>query len=117
MGDRIIVRGIRALGIHGVLAEEQVRPQPFEIDVELSVDLRAAGSSDDLADTVDYGLLTGAVARVVTNERHQLLERMAERVAEVCRQDNRVTGVTVTVRKLHPPIDVLVDHVAVQVHR
>jgi len=117
MNDRIVVRGIRALGTHGVLAEEQVRAQPFEVDVELLVDLRAAGQSDDLADTVDYGAIAGAVSRVVTDEHHQLLERMAERVADVCREDARVTGVTVTVRKLRPPLDVLTDDVAVQVHR
>lgn len=115
--DRIAVRGIRAMGVHGVLAEEQFRPQPFEVDVELTVDLHAAGSSDRLDDTVDYGAVAGAVARVVTDERHQLLERLAERVAEVCRSDPRVSGVVVTVRKLRPPVDVLVDHVAVRIER
>src|ERR1051326_1464234 len=105
MTDRIIVRGIRAMGTHGVLAEEQVRAQPFEVDVELTMDLRAAGETDRLEDTVDYGLLAGAVARVVTDEHHQLLERMAERVAVVCREDPRVSAVVVTVRKLHPPVD------------
>src|ERR1041384_4304195 len=49
--DRIAVRGIRAMGVHGVLAEEQFRAQPFEVDVELAVDVRAAGESDVLADT------------------------------------------------------------------
>ena len=48
-------RGLRALGVHGVLPEEQVRPQPFEVDVELIVDLAAAAASDRLDDTVDYG--------------------------------------------------------------
>jgi len=115
--DRIAVRGIRAMGVHGVLAEEQFRAQPFEVDVELAVDVRAAGESDVLADTVDYGAVAGAVARVISEEHHQLLERLAERVATVCRDDARVTEVIVTVRKLHPPVDVLVDHVAVTVHR
>ena len=50
------------MGVHGVLPEEQVRPQPFEVDVELLVDLRAAGASDDLADTVDYGAVSDAVS-------------------------------------------------------
>ncbi len=53
--DRIELRGLRALGTHGVLPEEQERPQPFEVDLDLEVDLRRAGRSDDLADTVDYG--------------------------------------------------------------
>ena len=57
-----------------------------------------------------------AVSRVVRSERYYLLERLATRIAEVCRVDERVTGVAVTVRKLHPPVRAMVDHVAVS-HR
>jgi dihydroneopterin aldolase len=109
----IVIAGLRELGVHGVLPEEQTRPQPFEVDVELTVDLSAAGESDDLHDTVDYAAVAEAVSRVVSSERYQLLERLAARIAEVCRVDERVTAVTVTVRKLHPPVRAMVDHVAV----
>jgi dihydroneopterin aldolase len=51
--DRIELRGLRALGTHGVLPEEKERAQPFEVDLALEVDLRPAGRSDALADTVD----------------------------------------------------------------
>jgi dihydroneopterin aldolase len=115
--DRIRIVGIRALGVHGVLPEEQTRPQPFEVDVELTVDLRAAGQSDALEDTVDYGAVCEAVNRVVTSERHQLLERLAEGIAEVCLGDARVQGAVVEVRKLHPPVRAMVDYVAVRVER
>ncbi len=111
----IIVAGLRELGVHGVLPEEQSRPQPFEVDVELEVDLLAAGQSDDLEDTVDYAAVSEAVSRVVKNERYQLLERLATRIGEVCRTDERVGAVTVTVRKLHPPVRAMLDHVAVRV--
>ena len=53
--DRIELRGLRVLGAHGVLPEEQQRAQPFEVDLDLELDLRPAGRSDALADTVDYG--------------------------------------------------------------
>ena len=109
----IVIKGLRELGVHGVLPEEQTRPQPFEVDVELEVDLSAAGESDALDDTVDYSAVAEAVSRVVTSERYSLLERLATRIAEVCRVDGRVTGVAVTVRKLHPPVRAMVDHVAV----
>ena len=115
--DCIVVAGIRELGVHGVLPEEQVRPQPFEVDVERAVDLSAAGQSDALEDTVDYAAVCEAVSRVVRNERSQLLERLATRIAEVCCVDDRVTGVRVTVRKLHPPVRAMVDHVGVRVER
>ena len=115
--DRIVLRGIRSLGVHGVLPEEQARPQPFEIDVELAVDTRAAGESDALDDTVDYAAVCEAVGRVVTSERHHLLERLATRIADVCMSDVRVQGVAVEVRKLHPPVRALIDHVAVRIER
>ena len=115
--DRILISGLRELGVHGVLPEEQVRPQPFEVDVELLVDVSAAGESDELHDTVDYGAVCEAVSRIVSSEQYRLLERLATRIAEVCRADPRVVGVVVEVRKLHPPVRALIDHVAVRVER
>jgi dihydroneopterin aldolase len=115
--DRILISGLRELGVHGVLPEEQVRPQPFEVDIELLVDVSGAGSSDELEDTVDYGAVCEAVSRIVSSEQYHLLERLATRIAEVCRADPRVVGVVVEVRKLHAPVRALVDHVAVRVER
>ncbi|MDQ1534906.1 MAG: 7,8-dihydroneopterin aldolase/epimerase/oxygenase [Actinomycetota bacterium] len=115
--DRILIAGLRELGIHGVLPEERVRPQPFEVDVELHVDLAKAGASDDLADTVDYGAVCDAVSKVVSSESYQLLERLAQRIADVCRTDPRVVGVVIDVRKLEPPVAAQVDHVAVRIQR
>jgi dihydroneopterin aldolase len=115
--DRIVVAGIRELGTHGVLPEEQTRPQPFEVDVELGVDLQRAGESDALDDTVDYAAVCEAVSRIVRTERYQLLERLATRIAEVCGADDRVQNVSVTVRKLHAPVGVMVEHVAVRIDR
>jgi dihydroneopterin aldolase len=114
---KIMIAGLRELGVHGVLPEEQTRPQPFEVDVELVVDLEQAGESDSLDDTVDYSAVAEAISRVVRSERHQLLERLGTRIAEVCRADERVTSVTVTVRKLHPPVRAMVDHVAVRIEQ
>src|SRR3954447_4403632 len=102
--DCIRIVGITVMGVHGVLPEEQTRPQPFEVDVEMRVDLRTASESDALDDTVDYGAACEAVSRVVTSERYQLLERLAARIAEVCCGDARVQGVVVEVRKMHPPV-------------
>jgi dihydroneopterin aldolase len=114
---RIMIVALRELGVHGALPEEQTRPQPFEVDVELDVDLSAAGESDHIDDTVDYSAVSEAISRVVKSERYHLLERLAARIAEVCGSDPRVAGVTVTVRKLHPPVRALVDHVAVRIER
>ena len=115
--DRILIAGIRELGVHGVLPEEQVRPQPFEVDIELHVDLTRAGETDELDDTVDYAAVCEAVSRVVASEKYRLLERLAERIAEVCCADPRVEGVVVEVRKVHPPVRAMLNHVGVRVER
>ena len=92
MSDLILISGLQESGVHGVLPEERVSPQPFAVDIELSVDVSAAGLSDELDDTVDYGNISLEVARVVREESYFLLERLATRIAEVCREDERVTG-------------------------
>jgi dihydroneopterin aldolase len=116
--DRILISGLRQLGVHGVLAEEQERAQPFGVDLELLVDLAKAGATDDLADTVDYGAVCDAVRTVIADEHYQLLERLADRIAEVCHaSDSRVQGVVVEVRKLEPPVRARVDHVGVRIER
>jgi len=115
--DRIELRGLRALGTHGALPEEQVRAQPFEVDVEVEVDLGAAGQSDALEDTVDYGALASLVVAVVENEHCTLLERLAERIADAVRADPRVLSATVAVRKLRPPVPVDLDTAGVRITR
>ena len=115
--DRVLITGLRVSGVHGVLPQERTSPQPFEGDVELAVDVAAAGASDALDDTVDYATVADAIHRVVREESYQLLERLATRIAEECRTDDRVAAVTVTVRKLEPPMDLTLDHVAVRIER
>jgi dihydroneopterin aldolase len=113
----IHLRGLRAVGTHGVLPEEQARAQPFEVDIDLEVDLAPAAASDDLDDTVDYGGLAESVHRLITTERHQLLERLAGRIADVAMDDERVTAVSVTVRKLRPPVPVDLAWAGVTIRR
>jgi 7,8-dihydroneopterin aldolase/epimerase/oxygenase len=104
VSDRIELRGLVASGYCGALPEEQQRPQPLEVDIDLHLDLAAATRSDALDDTVDYGALCAMVERVIITERFTLLERLAERVAEVSLADDRASAVSVTVRKLRPPV-------------
>jgi len=115
--DRIELRGLRALGICGVLPEERERPQPFEVDLALEVDLAPAGRSDDLDDTVDYGTLAEAVVAVVQETRFQLLEALAAAVAECALADARVVAVTVRLRKLRPPVPVDLASSGVRIRR
>jgi dihydroneopterin aldolase len=116
--DRIELRGLRAAGICGALPEEQERRQPLEVDLDVVADLRTAGASDELADTVDYGALATTVEQVVTGERFVLLERLAQRLADaVLAGDARISEVTVAVRKLRPPVPELLDTSGVRITR
>src|SRR6185437_2329764 len=105
------------MGVHGVLPEEKERAQPFRVDLELLVDLMPPGASDALADTVDYGVLIETVRAVVRDEHHELLERIATRIADLCVAEPLVQGVVVEVRKLEPPVAAEVEYVGVRIER
>jgi 7,8-dihydroneopterin aldolase/epimerase/oxygenase len=117
--DRIELRGLRILGTHGVLPEERERSQPFEVDLDLDVDLSKAGRSDALGDTIDYGAIAEAVAGVVGGTHSDLLENLAERIAGAALEAGAplAAGVTVTVRKLRPPVPVDLASAGVTVRR
>ncbi len=117
--DRIELRGLRVMGAHGVLPEEQERAQPFEVDLDLEVDLSSAGRSDSLGDTVDYGAVAEAVAGVVGGAHSDLLEHLAERIAGAALAAGAplASGVTVTVRKLRPPLALDLSSAGVTVRR
>lgn len=115
--DHIRVTGIRAWGHHGVLPHERDLGQEFVVDLEVGADLSAAGRSDDLADTVDYGGLSEEVARVVSGHPLQLIETLAQRIADVVLGHSLVEQVTVTVRKPSAPLPVSADEVSVTLTR
>ena len=104
-------------GHHGVLASERRDGQEFVVDAVLALDLRRAGASDDLAETVHYGELAERLAAVVAGEPVDLLEALADRLAAVCLADARVRAVEVTVHKPGAPIPLAFDDVAVTVVR
>ncbi len=103
--DRIELRGLRVLGRVGILPTERAQDQPLEIDLDLEVDLAAAGASDSLDDTVDYGRVCDAAVAAVRDGHVDLLERLATKVADAALGlDPRITSVDVALRKLRPPV-------------
>ena len=116
-GDRIALTGLRVRGRHGVLPQERRDGQDFVVDVALELDLRAAGASDDLTQTVHYGELAEALAAVVAGEPVDLIETLAQRLADVCLADGRVERAHVTVHKPQAPIPLELADVAVTVVR
>lgn len=115
--DRILLQGIRLEARLGVSEDERALPQELELDVEVEADLAAAGASDDLRDTLDYGQLVDLCREVVEARDHRLLESIASTVAGRVLASPRASGVTVRVRKLAVPIDADLDFAQVTIHR
>ena len=88
----------------GVLDQEIGQAQPVEIDLDIRADLSEAGRTDDLATTLDYGLLTERIVARATGQQFGLLERLAQVLCDEVLVDARVRSVTVAVRKLRPPV-------------
>lgn len=103
---------------HGVSAEERRRGQTFEMEVELALDLRAAGERDDLAYTVDYPEVYKVVQETTVERQFNLIEALAEAIAtEILTRFPIVEAARVWVRKLSPPIGGLLDAVEVDITR
>jgi dihydroneopterin aldolase / 2-amino-4-hydroxy-6-hydroxymethyldihydropteridine diphosphokinase len=117
MRDRIEITGLTVTTVVGALPHEREIAQPLRIDLTLHVDLRDAGRSDELGDTVHYGLVTEQVADVVRENKDVLLERLADRVAEIVVGFDRVEAVDLTITKLRPPIGEQVETTAVRIVR
>ncbi len=117
MSDQIQLRGIQAFGYHGVYPEEKSTGQLFVADVLLKIDLRPAGRSDALADTINYAALAEELVAIMENGSLDLIEALAQRLAQHCLIDQRVTEVEVTVHKPQVKLAVPVSDVSVTIHR
>ncbi len=117
MTDELAVLGIECWGHHGVFDHERRDGQPFVIDLELGVDTRPAAASDDLRDTVDYGSLVDHVVGEVTRDPVDLIETLAQRIADACLLDGRVEWARVTVHKPDAPIEARFSDVTLTITR
>jgi len=115
--DRIEIRGLRVHAHHGVYEAERRDGQTFVIDVTLGRDLSLPATSDDLADTVDYGALAQRLATAATETRFDLIEALAGHLADLVLAAPGVQQAQVRVAKPQAAIPVDLDEVAVVVTR
>ena len=115
--DRIDLRGVSGVGHHGVFDHERRDGQTFVVDVSLGLDLTAAGTSDDLAATVDYGALAQDVHDVITGPPMDPIESLALRMVDLCLTRPPVRWASVTVHKPEAPIPVPFTDVSVTTER
>lgn len=97
--DRIHVRDLLLRCIIGVNDEERRDKQDVNINITLWADLRVAGQSDCIDDTVDYRAIKKRVIAMVEDSSFLLVERLAERISEVCLESPLVARVRVLVEK------------------
>jgi len=115
--DRIRIVNMTFYGHHGVGAPERDLGGRFHIDVELGLDLQAAGRSDNVADTVDYQKVYEVVAMVESTRRFRLIEALGHEVAEAILGAFEVEEVVVRVRKASVPLGGLIDFAEVEITR
>ena len=103
--DKIFIKGMKVFGYHGTRPEEQVNGQDFIIDVEMSLDLKKAGHSDDIKDTVDCYHIYAMTKNIVKNNIFRLIERLADNIArEILSKNNNVEEVKVRIMKPDAPL-------------
>jgi dihydroneopterin aldolase len=118
MTDRIVLANMQFDGRHGEHDWERAATQPFEVDVELSVDLAPAGVSDELARTVDYGRVFDIARDIVESRTYHLLEKLAETIAtETLGAFPLVDEIAVRVRKPKVKLSGPLDYAGVEIRR
>ena len=116
-GDRVTLTGLRASAFHGVFEHERRTGQVFIIDVTVQVDLRAAAANDDLDQTIHYGVLAEEVVAVVEANPVDLIETVAQRIADAVLAHPAAHSTRVTLHKPSAPITVPFDDVAITITR
>lgn len=117
MTDELAVLGVECFGHHGVFEFERREGQVFVLDLVLGLDTSTAAGSDDLRDTVDYGSLVASAKSAVENDPVDLIETLAQRIADVCLADQRVDWARVTIHKPDAPIEATFADVALTITR
>lgn len=115
--DELSITGLECYGHHGVFDFERREGQRFVIDLVLGVDTSRAARTDDLRDTVDYGSLSLAVKADVERDPVDLIETLAQRIADRCLLAVGVEWARVTVHKPDAPIEATFAGVALTITR
>ena len=108
---------MRFEGRHGYYDHELLSPQPFEVDVELRLNLQPAGVDDDLDKSVDYALVYNAVRQIVESTSFRLLEALAEAISHELLTDFDVTEVGIRLRKPDVELGGPLDYAGIEIWR
>lgn len=115
--DKIILKGMKIFGYHGVYEEEKKLGQKFIVDLEMFLDLKEAGKHDDFTKTVNYVEVYNNIENIVKNFKFHLLETLAEKIAEEVLSNTLIKNVKVRIRKPAPPVDAEFEYIGVEIER
>ncbi|MFC7322292.1 dihydroneopterin aldolase [Halobacillus campisalis] len=116
--DQINLNGMEFWGYHGLFPEENKLGQRFYVDLELELDLKPAGESDDMDKSINYGDVYEAAKSIVEGEPKNLVETVAENLAgELLQQFHLLDACRVKVTKPDPPIPGHYKSVAIDIYR
>ncbi|XP_021720588.1 dihydroneopterin aldolase 2-like [Chenopodium quinoa] len=117
-GDKLVLRGLKFHGFHGVKPEEKKLGQKFVVDVDAWMDLRKAGISDCLSDTISYSEIYRIVKEVVEGTSRDLLESVAQQIATITfSKFSQISAVRVEVKKPHVAVQGQIDYLGVEIFR
>lgn len=116
--DKIIVKNLKIFAYHGVNPEEKADGQNFVFDITAYLDLSEPCKSDNVEDTVSYAKIIKSVTRIATSEKNDLLEHVAQRVADGLFEDfTKIIKLKITLKKPEAPIKADFEYVAVEIER
>jgi 7,8-dihydroneopterin aldolase/epimerase/oxygenase len=115
--DVIQLTGIRCYGYTGYLAEEQFLGQWFEVDLRLSLDLKPAGQSDRIEDTLDYRSIIAEVKEIISTQKFALVEKLAETLVQAAFKHDRVQAVELKLHKPAAPIPDFGGKITIELQR
>lgn len=117
MKDKIIISGMTFFGAHGIYEEERKLGQKIVVDLELNLDLKKAGKSDNLSDTVNYQEVYNLVKVICEEKSFYLLEALSEKIAAELLQNFNILSIQVRVKKYYVNLGGLIDFVGVEINR
>ncbi len=115
--DKVIIKGIKAFGYHGVFDLEKKSGQDFIVDIEYSYDTSDAIETDDISKAIDYAAISNLVKNIVEGESRNLIEKVADDIANKLMKNFEISWVKVTLHKPHAPVELKFSDIAVVIER
>jgi len=103
--DKLVIKGLRFHGLHGVYEEEKIIGNTFEVDLMFELPLQKAAETDELDHTIDYGQARSIVANIMEGNSLNLIETLSLKIGEKLFKQFEVDALEVKVRKMNPPMD------------